>query len=67
MLPLPRPVTSMEQRYVRSCVNAWEEARAIFAPTCADGLSLFAPGDIICSMNKFLVKLIITAATVSAE
>jgi len=30
-------------------------------------LSLLVQGDTICSMNKFLVKSIITAATVSAE
>src|SRR5882757_4108411 len=36
---LPRSVTSTERHYERSCVNAWEEECAIFAPTCADGLS----------------------------
>jgi hypothetical protein len=37
LTPLPpRLVTSTEQRYERFCANAWDEACASFALTCAD-------------------------------
>jgi hypothetical protein len=57
----------VQSRFLRLDFSGDRESLSLDLVVAGFGLSLLVQGDTICSMNKFLVKSIITAATVSAE